>query len=101
MSQAIRYIPAWWAIFGLVIAVGLSIFFAFTAIQGDNGLFRRAEIQAEARVLRIELAALETEVATYENLIRRMSDDYLDLDLLDEQTRAVLGMARRDEVILP
>jgi cell division protein FtsB len=35
-----------------------------------------------------------------ENLTHRLSDDYLDLDLLDEQTRKVLGMIRADEIVI-
>ena len=30
----------------------------------------------------------------------RMSDEYLDLDLLDEQARDILGQIRSDEVII-
>jgi cell division protein FtsB len=29
-----------------------------------------------------------------------MSDDYLDLDLLDERARKVLGMVRPDEIVI-
>ena len=35
-----------------------------------------------------------------ENLTKRMSDDYLDLDLVDEQARKVLGMVRSDEIVI-
>ena len=35
-----------------------------------------------------------------ENKTRRLSDEYLDLDLLDEQARNVLGLIRPDEVIV-
>ena len=35
-----------------------------------------------------------------ENLTRRLSDTYLDLDLLDEQARDVLGMVRADEIVI-
>ena len=34
------------------------------------------------------------------NLTRRLSDDYLDLDLLDERARDVLGLVRADELII-
>ena len=34
------------------------------------------------------------------NLTLRLSDHYLDLDLLDEQARSVLGVVRHDEVVL-
>ena len=35
-----------------------------------------------------------------ENLTSRLSDDYLDLDLLDEQARDVLGLVRADEIVV-
>ena len=72
----------------------------WTSIQGNFGLFRRAEIVAEGQDLRVQLAQVKTDVARMENLTSRLSDDYLDLDLLDEQTRKVLGMIRSDEIVI-
>jgi len=78
----------------------LALYFVFAAVQGDFGLFQRIQIEAEARGLEAELAALRAEVGMMENKTRRLSDDYLDLDLLDEQARSVLGMSRPDEIII-
>ena len=78
----------------------LGIYFTFAGVQGDYGLFRRAEIDAEARVMSEQLAQVQAEVDRMENLTRRLSDDYLDLDLLDEQARSVLGMLRSDEIVI-
>ena len=78
----------------------LSIYFTFAAVQGDYGLFRRVEITAEAQILTRELATLNAQVAEMENLTRRLSDDYLDLDLLDQQARSVLGLLRADEIVI-
>ncbi|WP_386681456.1 septum formation initiator family protein [Loktanella sp. R86503] len=78
----------------------LGLYFTFAAIQGDYGLFKRAEVDAEAQALRIELAALQVELDGMENLTKRLSDDFLDLDLLDEQARDVLGMVRTDEMVI-
>jgi cell division protein FtsB len=78
----------------------LGLYFTFAAIQGDYGLFKRAEVDAEAQALEIELAALQVELDGMENLTKRLSDDFLDLDLLDEQARDVLGMVRTDEIVI-
>jgi cell division protein FtsB len=83
-----------------IVALGLCVYFTFAAVQGDYGLFRRAEVNAEANHLRLQLAELNLEVARMENLTLRLSDDYLDLDLLDEQVRSVLGMVRSDEIVI-
>ena len=81
-------------------ALMLGLYFTFAAVQGDYGIFKRAEIDAEGRALTEELAVLRAEVARMENLTRRLSDSYLDLDLLDEQARDVLGMVRADELVI-
>lgn len=78
----------------------LGLYFTFAAVQGDYGVFRRAEVAGEARELQIELAALTAEVGQFENLTRRLSDEYLDLDLLDQQARDVLGLIRPDEIVI-
>lgn len=82
------------------IAFALSAYFTFAAVQGDFGLFRRVEIQAEAEALRQDLDQLKRETAQMENLTHRLSDNYLDLDLLDEQARSVLGLLRADEIVI-
>ncbi len=78
----------------------LGLYFAFAAIQGDYGLFRRVQIDAEADILRQDLAVLSKDVAWIENKAHRLSDEYLDLDLLDEQARSVLGLLRADEIVI-
>jgi len=82
------------------VAFSLASYFAFAAVQGDYGLFRRVQVEAQARGLKAKLADLKARVAVMENQTRRMSDDYLDLDLLDEQARKGLGLARGDEIVI-
>ncbi len=84
--------------FGLALTVGT--YFTFAAVQGDFGLFRRIQIEAERDTLRAELAVLTAEVAVMENRTRRLSDEFLDLDLLDERAREVLGLIRADEIVI-
>lgn len=78
----------------------LSAYFIFAAIQGDFGHFQRVQIEAEERLLQVKLAKLVSEREHVENLTKRLSDDYLDLDLLDEQARRKLGYARPDEIVI-
>ena len=95
-----RYRPPLGALFYFFGALMMGLYFTFAAVQGDFGLFKRIEINAEARALETELAVLQAEVARMENLTRRLSDDFLDLDLLDEQARDVLGLIRPDELVI-
>lgn len=79
----------------------LGMYFSFTAVQGDGGLFQRVQAEAEAQELRETLEMYQAEVADLENKTLRLSDNYLDLDLLDQQARDRLGYVRADEVIIP
>ena len=82
------------------VSFGLSAYFTFAAVQGNYGLFRRVEIAAERDTLERDLSALKAEIAKMENLTLRLSDNYLDLDLLDQQARDILGLLRADEIVI-
>lgn len=82
------------------LALTLGAYFTFAAVQGDYGVFRRIEINAEAETLRAERDRLAADLAEMQNLSRRLSDAWLDLDLLDEQARDVLGYMRADEIAI-
>ncbi|MDC3003438.1 septum formation initiator family protein [Paracoccaceae bacterium] len=99
MNSARLSIP-WTMLAVFAVALMLGLYFTFAAVQGDYGLFRRAEILSDAKKLEAELTVLKNEVDKMSNLTLRMSDEYLDLDLLDEQARDILGQIRSDEVII-
>ena len=92
--------PALAAVIFFAVTFSLGAYFTFAAVQGDFGLFRRVEILAEQDALRTERDKLADQVAEMRNKTRRLSDDYLDLDLLDEQARDVLGYVRADEIVV-
>lgn len=84
----------------LAFACALGVYFTFAAVQGDYGMFARVAIKAEAAALQAERDKLSADLAEMQNLTHRLSDDYLDLDLLDQQTRDVLGYMRSDEIAI-
>ena len=92
--------PALGGILYMVLAFTLGCYFTFAAVQGDYGVFRRVQIHAEIETLQEEKAALAQELAQLTNLTKRLSDDYLDLDLLDERARLVLGYRRAEELVV-
>ncbi|MES2664923.1 MAG: septum formation initiator family protein [Pseudomonadota bacterium] len=83
-----------------LLAFMLGAYFTFAAVQGDYGVFRRVQITAEAETLTIERDRLLAELAALRNQTLRLSDSYLDLDLLDQQARDVLGYVRADEIVI-
>lgn len=92
--------PALASLLMMILAVSLGGYFTFAAVQGDYGVFRRVQLKAEAQALTAERDRLKAELTQMQNLTLRLSDAYLDLDLLDEQTRDVLGYLRADEIVI-
>lgn len=92
--------PAFGPVIFYAIIGTFGAYLTFAAVQGEYGLFRRIQVEADAAQLRVERDRLALELATVENRTRRLSDEFLDLDLLGQQAREVLGYARADEIVL-
>ncbi|WP_417259009.1 FtsB family cell division protein [Celeribacter sp.] len=80
--------------------VTLGGYFTFASVQGEYGLFRRIQIEAELSELQEVSGELELQLTDMRNKSMRLSDGYLDLDLLDQQARDVLGYLRADEIVI-
>ena len=83
-----------------VVSLTLATYFVFSAIQGDYGVLRRAEYLSESRALTLNLYQLQSSISLLENKTLRLSYHYLDLDLLDQQARDILGFIRPDEIVI-
>ena len=81
-------------------AIAATLYFASAAL-GENGIIAQARLTTTKTSLEAELASLIEERDRMKNLNRGLSEGTLDLDLLDERVRTVLGHIRADEVIVP
>ncbi len=95
-----RTSPALAGVFSLSLAGLAGFYFIFAAVQGEYGVFRQVQIAAEQDILTAERDRLRADLAVLENRTMRLSDQFLDLDLLDEQARDVLGYVRADEIVI-
>lgn len=100
IMASIRKRPSIAVLIYTAIIVTLGGYFTFASVQGEYGLFRRIQIEAELDDLQAKSATLATDLEVMRNKTLRMSDGYLDLDLLDEQARDVLGYVRADELVI-
>jgi cell division protein FtsB len=82
------------------LALVVGAYFAFAAVQGEYGVFRQVQLSAERDALVDERDRLAADLSEMQNLTRRLSDQWLDLDLLDERARDVLGYLRGDEIVI-
>ena len=99
MAETRSSIP-WVIICVFTISLSLGLYFTLAAVQGDFGILRRAEINHDLQKLQAEIGSINLEIADLKNLTRRLSDHYLDLELLDQQARDVLGYVRTDELVI-
>ena len=78
----------------------LSFYFIIASFKGEFGVSAKYELLAKEKVLTKELSILIDESNVIKNKIRRLSDTSLDLELLDEQARKILGMIGEEELIV-
>lgn len=91
------------SVFGYLTSISVVVlvaYFSYSAIQGPYGLLTLFKIEAKEAQLQKQLDRLIVERLVAQNRAHRLSDEYLDLDLLDEQARKVLGYIRGDEIII-
>ena len=86
------------AIYIALIAV-LAVF-GHSGLQGEHGLAALRQAEALERELTAELAGIGAERRALMNHVRRLNESSLDLDLLDERARAMLGYVRREELVV-
>lgn len=99
MTRETQRLRVFDALFCFAILAGVANF-GYHALQGDYGVFAMIAVESEERALQAELASLAVQRDALENRAARLSESYLDLDLLDETARATLGLMRPDEVTL-
>lgn len=68
--------------------------------SGARGAVSWVMLNKEMKLLEKTLKQLKEENAFLENKIHHLREDNLDLDLLDEQARNILGLANKDDIIV-
>ena len=78
----------------------LCFYFIIASFSGEFGVAAKYELLAREKVLSLELDLLSKETIAIKNKVKRLSDTSLDLELLDQQARKILGMIGEDEIII-
>ena len=78
----------------------LCFYFIIASFNGEFGVASKYELLAKEKALTKELDLLNEKNMTIKNKIERLSDTSLDLELLDQQARKILGMIGEDEAII-
>ncbi|MGO4870016.1 MAG: FtsB family cell division protein [Roseiarcus sp.] len=86
-------------VFYLVLGVA-SGYLVWGASQGEHGLKAKAQYDAEAAQLQVQLTQLQDERGRWRRRVESMRSEAIDRDLLDEEARTVLDRVGKDEVVI-
>lgn len=87
-------------IFTTITLLSAISYFSMHAIFGPRGLTNLNQLNNNLENASQELQTLTRYKETIENKIQGLNENTLDLDLLDEQVRNILGYADRKEIII-
>ncbi len=76
------------------------LYFVNASVMGERGLIAQIQLKDELSLLQNEIKDQNQQIALMENKTRRITPEYLDLDLLDELARVKLGYIHIDEIII-
>lgn len=85
---------------GYFIAIFAIFYFTFFTFFGDKGLIEYFALKKQIENKEITKEELATKMQAKKNMVDGMNSEALDVDLLDEQARKVLGYAGKNEVII-
>ena len=84
----------------LTVCLILCLYFIIASFNGEFGVSAKYHLIAKEKVLANELNTINKETKIIKNRIKRLSNTSLDLELLDQQARIILGMIGEDELIV-
>ena len=83
-----------------VVCFILCFYFIIASFKGEFGVSSKYQLLAKEKALAKELKLVNEKTKAVKNKIRRLSDTGLDLELLDQQARKILGLIGEDELIV-
>lgn len=83
-----------------LLVVLVLFYFSYHLVHGERGLFALVRDERRLELLTAEMARVHQERLALEHKVAHLRGDRLDLDLLDEQMRRVLGMMRPGEMVV-
>jgi cell division protein FtsB len=82
--------------------VGISIIFYFVIISifGEKGLIEYSSLEQQIATIEQKKADLKNKIRVKKEMIKGMNLESLDIDLVDEQSRKILGYVDKNEVVI-
>ena len=84
----------------LSVCLILCLYFILASFNGEFGVSAKYHLLAKEKVLAKELDTINKETKIIKNKIKGLSNTSLDLELLDQQARIILGLIGEEELIV-
>lgn len=75
------------------------IFFFFHLISGERGLISYSQTKQELSKSKARLTKVTAERKVLQNKVKNITDEHLDLDLLEEIAKSQLGYTGKNEIV--
>ena len=76
------------------------LYVGYHLVTGDNGYFAQKGLEKKLAVAEQKLTRKREARVQLENRVKRLRPDSLDLDMLDERARVILGFMKPEERVL-
>lgn len=86
--------------FSFLITFFISIYLIYFLIYGQRGLLKYFYLSKQSQESKQTLVELKFENKYYADRIKRLQQNTLDLDFLDEQIRKKLGLIDKNEIVI-
>lgn len=83
-----------------LLLVFIVFYLCFHAVSGERGVYAWFKVSRELEVVKAELVDARTEREILEAKVKLLSSGAVDLDMLDEQARKILGFADPNEMVI-
>lgn len=84
-----------------LVFLSLTGYFCWSATQGAHGLVAYAQRETVLQQAEADRTAAQTDLETWQRRVAGLQADHLDLDTLDERSRAMLNLAAPNDIIVP
>jgi cell division protein FtsB len=100
MSTRLKRPSFWRQLLLLAVLGALQVYLGYNVVSGQFGIESQRRMTAEIGELKAKSAALKAEIDAYRHRTQLFTPQRLDPDIVSERARALLSMARPDEMIV-
>lgn len=87
-------------IYKVLLFIGILFYFIYQALTGNNGYKSYLSIKQQVITKQEELDNLKSQLKEIKNKVELLSNNSLDLDMLEERCRAILNYSYPNEIII-